>query len=629
MSSCINYLLLLFIYLLHVHLNLRRNITCAGVFNSVSGEKKKHIALYAPFVAIPIRQRWCIGTYAGLPSIVSKSCTKIGVYFGTDGGRVCQHCRELRRAGGNSNPGSILNKWHQKLRLHVDRRKRETITAADRDDAANFIKTPESNFTPAGKALKKEAKAMVDFCNYVSTLPSLRSTIKYVEEDSSVPGLDTFLGQVADAFKKNPKFSDSLIVALMKAAATKVLHGSNAATEEKVLNFHRYLQTYNPAAARVLSANLSGPSARWLRQVNSREKSASILECGECDCTIKKRIEDAILRRCMGRDKTSAPVVSFSIAIDATKVVQNVEVSSGYRAILGGEYPKHFIPIGGISKEAVEEILDGKSIHGDIPKASEVKVAIIIFQNARLGVAKFEAIAARPQSNNESNDFITSIEDAVSSALLSSGAHPSSFINFAVDGVSCEAYYVQTRICLFLSCKSNHTGTTDPNHNCKSWRYQVVAAGGSVGCTIGKYVLDVGLLRMGGVSSDLIRPVDFANDNLVLRLFSDSSLRKINEADPKFGSTRDGDKAALSLTFFFLRVHLHAINDSSLPPMHRATYLWCSMLWLTSINGASSITKRNIVSEAIAFMFIVMRDDVILPRLATSEPLEHFFGNLR
>ena len=105
---------------------------------------------------------------------------------------------------------------------------------------------------------------MVDFYNYFSTIPSLRSTIKYIEEDSSVPGLDTFLGQVADAFKNNPKFSDSLIVALVKAAATNVLHGSNATTEEKVLDFHRYLQTYNPAAAQILSADLSVPSTRWL-----------------------------------------------------------------------------------------------------------------------------------------------------------------------------------------------------------------------------------------------------------------------------------------------------------------------------------------------------------------------------
>jgi len=41
------------------------------------------------------------------------------------------------------------------------------------------------------------------------------------------------------------------------------------------------------------------------------------------------------------------------------------------------------------------------------------------------------------------------------------------------------------------------------------------------------------------------------------------------------------------------------------------------------------ITKRNIVSETISFMYMVMRADVSKPRHLTSEPLEHFFGMLR
>ena len=62
---------------------------------------------------------------------------------------------------------------------------------------------------------------------------------------------------------------------------------------------------------------------------------------------------------------------------------------------------------------------------------------------------------------------------------------------------------------------------------------------------------------------------------------------------------------------------------------HRAVYLWCSMVWLTSICGASVITKRNIVNETIAFIFLVLRSDVPNPRYCTSEPAEHTFGLLR
>ena len=50
---------------------------------------------------------------------------------------------------------------------------------------------------------------------------------------------------------------------------------------------------------------------------------------------------------------------------------------------------------------------------------------------------------------------------------------------------------------------------------------------------------------------------------------------------------------------------------------------------VTSISGACVITKRNVVSETIAFMFIVLRSDVEKPRFQTSEPAEHKFGMMR
>ena len=53
------------------------------------------------------------------------------------------------------------------------------------------------------------------------------------------------------------------------------------------------------------------------------------------------------------------------------------------------------------------------------------------------------------------------------------------------------------------------------------------------------------------------------------------------------------------------------------------------MIFLTSISGASVITKRNVVSETVAFIFLVLCSDMGNPRLATSEPGEHHFGQLR
>ena len=55
----------------------------------------------------------------------------------------------------------------------------------------------------------------------------------------------------------------------------------------------------------------------------------------------------------------------------------------------------------------MNNILDGKD--DDICKialASEIKVVLLTFQSSPPGVPISELVAARPQSNNESNDFI-------------------------------------------------------------------------------------------------------------------------------------------------------------------------------------------------------------------------------
>ena len=215
------------------------------------------------------------------------------------------------------------------------------------------------------------------------------------------------------------------------------------------------------------------------------------------------------------------------------------------------------------------------------------------------------------------------------SAVVASRSGRGRFANYTVDGVSCESRHVMRTICEFLSCQINHLGSTDPNHNMKSWRYQIVAGGGTVGRSIGRYVLDADLLRLAGVSMDLWRPNDFASDLLVLKLVSVKTIEKLEEIDDPFGSTSCGDKGVLSLTLFFIRLHLHAVNGLGVPARHRAVYLWCSMIWLTSISGASEITKRNVVSEVIPFFFLVLCSDFAKPRGGTSESAEHHFGLMR
>eukprot|EP00957_Ditylum_brightwellii_P009279 701897-Ditylum_brightwellii.AAC.1 len=284
------------------------------------------------------------------------------------------------------------------------------------------------------------------------------------------------------------------------------------------------------------------------------------------------------------------------------------------------------IPIKGRSSDKVEKILGGKhKLFGKINPAYDDKVAVMPFQHSPAGVPRTVIIAALPQSNNESNDFINIMENmAVSVAHLHNGR----LITFAVDAMSAKSQHVWMSICCFLSCKINHTGTTDPNHNAKSWRTQLSGGGQQVGCTIGKFMVDSGLFHLSDVSSSLWRPDDFSSDLLILKLFSFDTIKKVLSLSDPIGLTSSGDKVVLALTSLFIRIHLRAVNGKSVPASHHVVYLRCTMLYFTSIQGASIITKRNIVSETISFMFNVLRKDVPNPCFATSEPIEHIFGQL-
>ena len=83
-------------------------------------------------------------------------------------------------------------------------------------------------------------------------------------------------------------------------------------------------------------------------------------------------------------------------------------------------------------------------------------------------------------------------------------------------------------ICTFLSCSENHTGTTDTNHNAKSWQYQIISGGGTVGATIGRYMVDAYLIRTAGVAMDEWRPNDFAEDLPVLKLSYFETIQKLS-----------------------------------------------------------------------------------------------------
>ncbi len=105
---------------------------------------------------------------------------------------------------------------------------------------------------------------------------------------------------------------------------------------------------------------------------------------------------------------------------------------------------------------------------------------------------------------------------------------------------------------------------------------------------------------------------DFASDKKVEDIFSYCTMKKIEEAMIEGQATGlIEDCGALAVTMFFLRLHLQAMNARLEVSHCRAMYLWMSMIFLTSLTGVNITPKRNMVSETISNMFIVMHSAIL------------------
>ena len=182
-------------FLLCVH-----RLPCAGAYNACQGKtkRKNQVTLYARFCG-STSKHFCVGSYAGLPSIISRECTGEGTGIGLDGGRVCINCKNLRKKEGSSNPSKPLGSWGKVLSQCLERRERSVLTSSDLDDASSFSSTPNSHLGPAGLLLKNEAKAQVEYGIYMSKLNvRLKNKPYQTIGDNSVPGIRTMFNEAAD-----------------------------------------------------------------------------------------------------------------------------------------------------------------------------------------------------------------------------------------------------------------------------------------------------------------------------------------------------------------------------------------------------------------------------------------------
>ena len=272
---------------------------------------------------------------------------------------------------------------------------------------------------------------------------------------------------------------------------------------------------------------------------------------------------------------------------------------------MGGSYPNHMISTEHLGKDCVNQILENKdkidSTKDAIELASEIKIAVVAFQNLPRNISPMAIVAARPQGNNETSTFTQDVCEAAS--MLSKDLEDARFTNFATDGVSVETHDVLQTLCLCLDGKINYCAAVDNKHNVKNDRYQLI--GGSNVATMGTYCIDTNLLLMAGVSADLIAPKDFASDKKVEQLFSYPTINKVdNELEQGNIVGLQGDYGVLCVTWFFMRLHLFAVNALNVPAKHRAMYVGLSMMWFTTIRGIHQTPKRNIMMESVGNVFL-------------------------
>jgi len=247
----------------------------------------------------------------------------------------------------------------------------------DINNAESFSKNYNSLLSPEGIELKQEAVAVaqVVYGRFMLTLSKdlPHKTYRSIVEEFA-PGVDILFRDAWELYNKNPEFRSSLSIAILKGTVAKTMHGDNVAVVEKLVNFYRFLRTYDKQASQVVSVNLNSPSDRWLRRLDDKDHQ-------DCFLYARGKMGKANLLR-NHNDKCS---VAFSLAIDATKVPTLLEASTGFPVITGGEHSTHLIDISKKAKAEIDDILNGgDKTFRKIKCATEVKMTVMSFQTAGL-----------------------------------------------------------------------------------------------------------------------------------------------------------------------------------------------------------------------------------------------------
>ena len=598
----------------------KANSSCAGIIHNIKVHKTitSQVHLYCKYSSSKSSSLFLRGEIGETPQLFSKKCNGNG-FFRSDKrhkGYRCNECQTfLLSRGGRLVKATVINRAKNFKRVEKCLMK----ISIDEDDAefmVNFTRQQMLHLSEIGITLMEEIRTRLDFYRECQksvpqlTTKKVKDGLDYVEKTVQAP--NDLISTFTDIYNKNKEMQNSLLVCLLKAFTAKMTGERNPKYADKALNFFTALHTTSKKSFDFVSANFLGLSLRHMMRINAADRQPSFL-------ILEKQVIFERLHKHLKLLRCHSPHIVYSLSFDGTKVPKILQMSARHNAIFGACYPDHIIDVKNKEQNEILNILKDKNI----PRAEELKVAVITFQRVPSGVCPFYVLGARCQSVNESNNFNESMVEICEQ--YQQEKNQGELISCAADGVSVDGEFLRKTLFNFLDGKTNISGVVDSNHNTKSFRYQLI--GGSCVMIMGNHIIDPELLRLSGVSKELWRISDFASDLLPLKLASKDTVLKLcslqNESEESI--------SVLCITLYLARLKLFAVNTSNLEYQRRIALLWASMIWMTSFThqGTSITKKRNIVTETIGLIFLFARKDVMFPRYCTEEPCEHVFGGWR
>ena len=125
---------------------------------------------------------------------------------------------------------------------------RTELTNSDLTEANPFTFVESRFLSDDGVDLIKEAKTQVSYYLHMENL--LLKVKNMLTESSTIStslyGPSSFLKYSASLHESCPELCDSLIVALLNASINRTMGNGKEALDDKVVNFHRFVQTFSP-----------------------------------------------------------------------------------------------------------------------------------------------------------------------------------------------------------------------------------------------------------------------------------------------------------------------------------------------------------------------------------------------